>query len=288
MMGVMDGHVHLEDIKVLDPTVATYFKIQPGEARWKAEIMEVVAEYIKRDRIEQLVAIYEDPDLVERLRILSPDCDVLGFYFVRDVVDLNEERLRVLKVRGLLQGLKIHPVNDNFELKTENIAPVLAVARKYQLPILYHSDDRAEFWHLTHPNLQRQLVRENQDVVFIVGHGGAYANPRLVGDSPQVRGYWEGTDSSPSRRYLVESALGLAYDFDNVFFDTSVVYNRIKSEIVVRKVAENDGLELKILLGSDYPIKHASTQGQLTALEKAGMRSETLERIARNRIIRRE
>ena len=281
----MDCHVHVDDICICNPQVAKHFKQKVGDVKWKGGTTEQHVRHIEKDNIEQMYALYEKPESVVALREASPHCDVRAMLFVRDVSNVDEQHLEELHKQDLLQGLKVHPVADNYELTTQNLRKVLSVASRFNLPVLYHSDERERFMSLTSPELQEELIRENPEVRFIIGHGGAYAHPRLVGEHPNVKAYWNGSKGAPyPRTHLVQSALSLATNHDNAFYDLSIATNAIKAKLIARFVDENPDLAEKILIGTDFPIGFASAQSQLNSLKEAGLKKAYLERIAANRL----
>lgn len=279
-----DWHVHLQEIRVHNPKIATRFKLQPGTARWVAKTPEQIADYVRQDNLAKMVAIYEDENLLTRLKSAGLDCDIRGIYFIRDVWHPDEAKIATLHQRGLFQGIKIHPVIDNFPLTSSALKAVLPLAREYNVPILFHSDDRIDLWPLTHPDLQHELVSTNPNINFIIGHGGAYGHPRMVGDTRQVRGYWDGTAKAPSRKWLIQSALDLACHYDNAWYELSIALNPYKSELIVNQIRRHPGFESKILIGSDHPIKLATAHSQVNALRKAGLSSSVINSIIQNSV----
>lgn len=284
---LMDGHVHLNEITIRDSRRAKLLGIKPGETVHKRASLEDYAMHIAKDGLDTILAIYDDdPGRVLALREKVPDCEVKGAFWPRDPADPSlEEKCDRLYEKNLLQALKAHPVLDNFDLTTENLENVLSIARKYDIPVLYHSDDRADGMELTSPAKQGKLVEENRDVTFIIGHGGAYAHHRLVGNSPAARGYWEGSSNAPySRRELVEAALELADKNENVYYDVSICTNRVKAGIIADFVNEHPSVAGKILIGTDFPIMRSSASSQVNALKKAGLKRACLEKIISNRL----
>ncbi len=284
---IMDCHVHLNEITIRDQERAKRLGIRPGETVHKCASLEDYARHITKDGLDTILAIYDDdPENVLALREKVPDCDVKGAFWPRAPSDPSlEEKCDRLHGKNLLQALKVHPVLDNFDLTTENIENVLSIARKYGIPILYHSDDRADGMELTSPARQKKLIEENGDVTFIIGHGGAYAHHRLVGNSPAARGYWDGSSNALySRRELVEAALELADKNENVYYDVSICTNRVKAKMIADFVNEHPSAAGKILIGTDFPIMRSSARSQVNALKKAGLKQAYLEKIISNRL----
>lgn len=278
----MDCHVHLDEIVIHDWSAARNLKTEADQVRWKGVSINHHVRHIEKDNLDQIFAIYENPESILKLRDAAPNCDIKAMYFVRDVAGVNENLLADLFKNNLLNALKVHPVVDNFELTSENLQTVLGVARKFRLPILYHSDDRRSSMHLTSPELQKRLVTENSDILFIIGHGGAYAHPRLCGNNLQVESYWNGPHS---RKDLINKALELAAEQENVYYDLSVATNVIKASLIAKFLNRQRDASEKILVGTDFPIKFSSAQTQLWSLENAGLKKSLVEKISSNRLI---
>lgn len=277
-----DHHVHAQEICVHDPEIAEMFSLSVGKARWECPPVERFVQHVERNNLETIWLIYEDRSSFFEIKnaVLSrrPGCTVNGFYFVRRPLYPDEDEIQTLYSEGAVAGLKIHPVNDNFALLPEYVDPVIQVASRYQIPILYHSDDRTQTMHLTSPEYQKQIVSLYPDVTFVIGHGGAYAHPRLVGKSPQTRAYWA------TRGPLVLSALDLSAAHENVYYETSVLTNPVKAKIVADFLCDHPHAALKVLLGTDFPIKSSQTVSQLEALRNAGLSTALIETIAANRL----
>lgn len=284
-MKLMDCHVHVDEIRIWHPEALAQFGKRRGEVRWYGVSVEDHAKRIRLGRLDQIVAIYESPETVLALRDAAPGCDIRAMRFLRTLTP-NMDELRGLRERDLLQGIKVHPVVDRFELTGERLSGVLAAAREFDIPLLYHADDRRESMHLTTPEMQRELIEDNPDIQFIVGHGGAYANPRLVGDSPPARSYWNGSGDPAqySRRLLVNEALRLVRDYKNTFYDLSIVTNRYKANIVASFLNANPEVTQRILVGTDYPIKRSRADSQVGALVTAGLRADLVDIVIANRL----
>lgn len=277
-----DFHVHAQEICVHDKNVADMFSITPGESRWVCPPVKQYVAHVTRNNLDTIWMIYED---VERFTLIRdaiqkerPTCIVNGFYFVRDPLNPNLEYLLDLHGIGLIRGIKLHPINDNYPLLPEFVDPTIAIAQQLNLPIIYHSDDRSLTMHLTSPENQEQLVTTYSDITFVIGHGGAYANPRLVGTSPQARSYWK------TRGPLIQSALKLSFENPNVYYETSVMTNCVKAEIVADFINSHPLMALKILVGTDFPIKSSQVTSQIDALLAGGLSRQLANTIASNRL----
>ncbi len=282
---LMDCHVHLDEIAVHNPLVAKYFEKQVGESRWKGATIEQVLRHIQKDNLDLIFAIYENPEKILTLRKASPHCDIRAMLFIRDIKNIDEQHLQNLYQNGLLQGIKLHPVIDYYELTADNLSGVLKIAEKFNLPILYHCDDRREFMHLTAPTLQEKLIKGNPGIRFIIGHGGAYVHPRLCGNGGPAKGYWNSGMTPYSRATLIASALNLTARYNNAYYDVTVATNPIKASLIVEFLQKNPTVAEKVLIGTDFPINFSSAQTQLNSLEKAGLKKSLLEKIASNRLV---
>lgn len=280
---LMDCHVHIDEIEIHDPAVAQFFGKHVGDSRWPQVPLEHHLAHIRDDNIDTEYVIYEHPESLTELQ-KAADCDVRGMYFVRDVHNPDVTEISSLYAMGLVRALKVHPVIDHFELTTENLTNILNIARNFSVPILFHSDDRSDQMHLTSPELQRELADQHPDITFIIGHGGAYAHPRLVG-SKQALSYWFGEKTPYSRNVLVSSALWLSLTRENVYYDLTIATNKIKASLIADFVNTYPKAAEKILIGTDFPINHSSAQSQLRALLQAGVKESLAARIAANRLI---
>ncbi len=283
-MELMDCHVHVDDIRVYSEVVAKKLKKNVGDIVHPKTSPERYARHIKENNIEVLFAIYENRQSIIDLKRAVVKCKVEGFYFVRKIDSIDWRLFSNLHRDGILQGIKIHPTLDDFKLTEKNLELILMAARKYKIPILYHSDDRNKFMHLTAPALQEELIKENSDICFIIGHGGVYANPRLCGEGVAAIGYWNGKNAPYSRIELVNSALQLALQYDNVYYDLSIASNKTKAALIVNFIRKNPGVVKKILVGTDFPIKFSKTTTQIKALIRAGLDDKFVKQIIENRL----
>lgn len=281
---LMDCHVFIDEIRINDFEIASYLGKNVGDVRRKGVALQKYLKHIKENNLEAIYAIYENPESLINLRNTATECDIRGMYFIRNPRNPNIDFIHNLYKKDLIQGFKVHPFIDNFDLTTRNLQSVLSLCRELKVPILYHSDDRNKFWRRTAPQLQEKIVKENPDITFIVGHGGAYAKPRLVGVNPSTVAYWEGNENTVSRRGLVISALKLTTFYDNAYYDLTISTNATKAGIITDYVNNHPGSEEKIIVGTDFPINSSKAISQLTYLAKAGMRPNLVQKIASNRI----
>lgn len=153
----------------------------------------------------------------------------------------------------------------------------MKVAGQLNLPVIFHSDDRAKTMHLTSPENQHEMAVTYPDVRLVIGHGGAYANPRLVGENnTAAKAYWK------NREALVTAALNLATDYPNVFYETSITTNTTKAKIISEYVENHSSTVPNILSGFDYPCLGARLTSQIKSLETAGLNKDEVSEIAKN------
>jgi hypothetical protein len=299
--GYLDTHMHGDNIE--------------GRS-WHVPTVENIVDYLIEKRIVQAGYIYENPKSIlsvqAELGRREAFCDIVPFYFIRNPFDIDEEGFDKLYSEGLIGGIKIHPVIDDYSLTFDNIKEVLNLSHKYgDIPILTHLDDRRESMYLTAPHVLDGLIEDmaSKDlyVPLILGHSGAYANPRLVSypDKPnkQVESYWlkHTKDDNPpySRIYLIKHALQLALEYPFVYIDSSTCLNKIKARIMANAINYYPILADKVLTGTDFPVRSrtkklkdgtdsfrvgATISGQLQALWDQGLKEEYVVQIASNRI----
>jgi hypothetical protein len=283
---------------------------------WKVPSVEDIVEYLIEKRIVQAGYIYENPQSIlfiqTELERREEFCDIVPFYFIHNPFNIDEEGFDKLYTKGLIGGIKIHPVVDQYALTYDNLKAVLRLSKKYGgLPILTHLDDRKESMYLTAPHHLDKLVEDMADrdlqTPLILGHTGAYANPRLVSyperPNKQVESYWlkytEDDNPPYSRIYLIKHALQLALEYPFVYIDSSTCLNKIKARIMAKAINNYPILATKVLMGTDFPVRSrskelsdgtesflvgATIEGQLRALWTQGLREENLVQIASNRI----
>lgn len=278
--------------------------------------------HLTRDNVEEAYCIFSDIASLDAIQERVPSVRIKGWYWVRmptvlpDEVKAKFPQWRTVfeeyEERGIVKpkpklnrrerdriarlshdprvyGLKIHPVQDYFALTEENIQDVLHSARMLNLTILFHTDDRPETAHLTHPDLYGPIIKNNPDITFVIGHGGAFAHPRKVGDNnPVARAYWSKDHKPFPVAYGIQRALEIAYTYPNAFYETSLSNNRNKASLIAGALKEHPDLAHSIVLGTDYPLGiEARLSGQLRALQEHGkVPYEALLTISRNRLPR--
>lgn len=278
-----DHHTHAQDVCFHEPTAAKNFGVEVGDHLYPHPEIQRYVDHVLKNNLDTLWVIYEDvkrfSEIKETVVQARPDCAVKGFYFIRNPKNIDKKQFSRLHKAGFVQGLKIHPVIDNYALLPENVDGVMQLAQKHDLPVIYHSDDRAVSMHLTSPENQRELAKTYPQVRLMIGHGGAYAHPRIVGErNTGAIGYWRRSKD------LINAALSLSAAEENVYYETSVATNAIKAGLIKEFVEANPHAALKILLGSDFPVAFARLDTQLTSLENAGLSTRFISQIAANRL----
>jgi predicted TIM-barrel fold metal-dependent hydrolase len=278
-----DHHTHAQDICFHNEESAKNFGVMVGDHLYPEVSVDECLEHVLKDNLDTVWFIYEDSHkfgaIREAITAVRPDCQVNGFYFIRDPQGIDEVQFAKLFSEGLIQGIKIHPVIDNFPLTPASLDKVMQTAERYDLPVIFHSDDRQKTMHLTSPEYQRELAVTYPRVRLVIGHGGAYAHPRLVGENNTAAvAYWK------TREKLITSALTLANDFPSVFYEMSTTSNYIKAGLIAEYVEANHSIVPKIVGGSDYPTRGALLKSQIRALETAGLEKSLVIEIAKNRL----
>lgn len=292
-----DVHMHIDNMK--------------GKS-WKVPVGEKIVSYLSDKNIVEAGVIFENEDtvinLINSLDSKEVSCSLVPFYFIHDPRNINRRKFDSLYSKGLVKGIKLHPVYDNYQISYENLKEVISLSKEYgSLPLLIHFDDRVESMYLTSPEKIDSLVEEMLDrdsiVPIIIGHSGAYAHPRIVsfgdGKNVQAESYWKKfeRESDPlySRLYLIRHSLQLALQYPFIYLDSSSCVNKNKARIISDAVNRYPDLAKKILLGTDFPVKAqhqgnsfivgATIQGQLKALWNQGLERDLLLQIALNRIV---
>lgn len=314
-----DAHVHVDSYPMYNPFVCKSRCRLYGDVSnvWNLDGLE---HHLTRDNVEEAYCIFSDLKSLDAVQERVPQTKIRGWYWVRmptalpddvkakfpqwqnvfeeyeerGIVKLKpkldyKERDRIVKVSydPRVYGLKIHPVQDFFQLTEENIKDVLHSAKMLDLAILFHTDDRPETAHLTHPDVYEPIIKNNPGIRFVIGHGGAFAHPRKVGkNNPVARKYWDEKREPFSVGYGIRRALEIAHTYQNAFYETSLSNNRVKAHIIASALKENPELAHSIILGTDYPLGiRATLSGQLKALAKHGkVPEELLITIAGNRL----
>jgi len=282
--GYLDCHVHIDQIGIKHPLAIRQFNeyVDANGIWYPASTVETYVQYIQEEGIKRMFALYDNPERLIAFRNAALECKIDGFLWVHNPRDFNSDTANNLIKQGLLQGFKLHPVFDRYEITTDNLGSVLDIAKDYQIPILFHSDDLLEIMYLTAPGLQEALVRHNPDVNTIIGHAGAYVPNMDQWPDHVVKDYWHGGIYQPKE--LIERALTLAHDYPNVFCDLTIITNPRKANIIINFIEDHPKVVTKILLGIDFPIDSASLHKQVEALQKGGLSDVFLNKLISNRL----
>mgnify|MGYP006302025187 CR=1 FL=1 len=114
------------------------------------------------------------------------------------------------------------------ETPDDYLEGVLSIARKENYPVLFHTGE----FSYTAPMIFREVINNNEDITFILGHMGA-----LI---------------------YVKDAIHLAKEYENVYLETSGMTSKEILERAVR-VCGSD----KLIFGSDYPFWNPESQIEL-------------------------
>lgn len=278
-----DHHTHAQDIEFHNDESAHDFGIEVGDHLYPNVEIAKYIDHAKNNHLDSMWMIFEDAERFqntkEAVESSCPECAVKGFYFVRNPTKIDGKVIDQLYRSGLIDGIKIHPVIDNFPLLPKYVDGVMRMAMKYDIPVIFHSDDRPKSKHLTSPANQLEIANTYPDVRLVIGHGGAYAHPRLTGENnTAAKAYWK------QAKELVLAALDLALTHDNVFYESSIVTNKTKASLIVEFVEANPYVTPKIILGSDFPIIGSRLDSQLKALVNAGLAEKETNQISSNRL----
>jgi len=142
------------------------------------------------------------------------------------------------------KGVKMHPLLDSFLPDDELIDPVMEIARKLQLPILFHSGHPP--WSL--PWHFGNLADRFPDVKIILGHMG---HGHIV---------------------YINGSIEMALKHENIYLETSGMPMHTKVKQAVQRV----GVE-RVLYGSDMPFGHPAFE--LAKIRVAGLTEEELNKI---------
>lgn len=292
-----DIHMHIDNMK--------------GKS-WKVPEGEKIVSYLSDKNIVEAGVIFENEEtitnLINNLEKKEVSCSLIPFYFIHNPKDINRSKFDNLYKKGLIKGIKLHPVYDHYQISFDNLNEVISLSKKYgSLPLLIHFDDRVESMHLTSPDTIDSFIEEMMErdsvVPIIIGHCGAYAHPRIVsygdGKNIQAESYWKKFEKNESplfsRLYLIRHSLQLALQYPFIYLDSSICINKNKARIISDVVNRYPNLAKKILLGTDFPVKAqhkdssfivgSTIQSQLKALWNQGLEKELLLQIALNRII---
>ncbi len=286
----MDIHVHIGNGGV------PWWK----KCGWPNPTIKAAHRHIKRSNVDEIWIIADTPLKVASFKKNAPrSCKVKSFFWIHDVCNPDALRIERLVKADLVHGIKLHSQVDDFEMTPRVLAKVTAIARRFRLPIIFHTAcdhkddghkpyDEIKDMHLTAPHKYEELIAKNTDIPFVIGHGGAYALTRLgPPQNPEQncpgKHYWREDKKPYSLRFLIEEALRISRDYPNAFYDTSVSTNPGKAQLIADFVNANPATAGKILVGTDHPIQLATCPAQVTSLIKKGLHDDLALQIVRNR-----
>jgi predicted TIM-barrel fold metal-dependent hydrolase len=218
-------------------------------------------DYARREHISLFFPIYESEETLNRFR--STGLSLVPIYWERKPLTPS--------VPESARGVKLHPYIENYKLTADNVRPTLEQARKKDLFVFVHTEDRTP--ELSRGRLVADLANEYEDLVFIMAHSGSYAPPKTENPGES----WVASDLV---RELVAEALEVVRSHQNVYLETSILASDIKAEIVAKAPIS------KLLIGTDFPISHeapsSSLRFQEEQLMRYGLNESDLEQIHRN------
>ena len=143
------------------------------------------------------------------------------------------EEMEEKAARFDVKGLKIHPAEGRYFPDDPSFQPAFETAQKLSLPVLTHGGDFAADKPYARPENFRKILKSYPDLVLIIAHMGS--------------------------GYLDES-LGLAQEYDNVYFDTSAFITGVEGHLPmadaeVVELIRNIGTD-RVMFASDYPWFH--------------------------------
>jgi predicted TIM-barrel fold metal-dependent hydrolase len=228
-----DCHIHLDKIG--------------GPHKTQPPTVESFVEYANREEVSLFFAIYEREETLASFR--ATEIDMVPIYW--------ERRPLAPSVPASARAIKLHPYIEEYVLIKENVEPALEVARERGLFVFIHTEDRKP--ELSRGHLVARLAQDYPDLVFVMAHSGSYAPPK--GGEPGASWVDPGLV-----RELVSEAVEVAWDFDNVYLESSILASDIKAEILAKAPIS------KMLLGSDFPILAGTSWSSLAFQEKQLMR----------------
>lgn len=158
-------------------------------------------------------------------------------------VEAAEDAEKAIREWGF-KGVKMHPLIDSFLPDDELINPVMGVARKLQVPVLFHCGHPP--WSL--PWHFGNLADRFPDVKIILGHMG---HGHIV---------------------YINGSIEMALKHENLYLETSGMPMHSKVKEAVEKV----GAE-RVLYGSDMPFGHPGFE--LPKIRVAGLSERELSQV---------
>ena len=217
--------------------------------------------YARRESINLFCGIYEHERTLQTFSSIG--VPIFPFFWVRTPL--------LPRIPESARGIKLHPYIENYVLEEGSILPTLQIARKRNMPVLVHTDDRKP--SLSRGKLVGALARKFPDIIFVMAHCGSYAPGKI--EIPGAS--WTNEDLISE---LVSEGIGVATSCSNVYIEVSILASKTKA----RLIAQSAPLE-KILLGSDFPIYKpifGSICFQENALISEGLSHEQISSIHAN------
>ncbi len=217
--------------------------------------------YARRESISLFCGIYEHEHTLRTF--LGAGISIFPFFWVRTPLSPQ--------IPESARGIKLHPYIENYVLEEGSVLPTLQIARKRNMPVLVHTDDRKP--SLSRGKLIGVLATQFPDITFVMAHCGSYAPGKI--EIPGASWTNEGLISE-----LVSEAIEVATSCSNVYIEVSVLASKTKTKLI----AQGAPLD-KILLGSDFPIYKpifGSVVFQENALLAEGLSYEQIRSIHAN------
>lgn len=142
------------------------------------------------------------------------------------------------------KGVKMHPLLDSYLPDTEIVHPVMELARKLEIPVLFHCGHPP--WSL--PWHFGNLADTFPDVSIVLGHMG---HGHIV---------------------YINGAIEVAKRHDNVYLETSGMPMHSK----IKEAADVVGID-RVMYGSDAPFGHQAFE--LKKIEVSGLKGDELDRV---------
>ncbi|MBS3163992.1 amidohydrolase family protein [Candidatus Woesearchaeota archaeon] len=289
-MKLCDAHIHLDDFAMPNASIARSRGKRAGEMH-EVHDLERLAQHLASEPLEEAYLIFSSEASFSAAQKRISGVTLKGWYWLRltEGVRVGEKERSLLERLAddpSVYGLKIHPAEDLFPLDATSMRPVTELARELGFAILFHTDDRRESMHFTDADRYEKLIAENPDIIFVLGHGGAFCHPRLVGErNTAAAAYWSEERGPYSVRTSITRALEIAATHPNAYYETSTCYHPEKARLIGAAVERRHALCEKIVMGTDFPLgMRATVTGQLRALERAGLSAEYIRRIAASRL----
>lgn len=225
---IIDFHAHIYPEKIAEKATKAIGDFYEAPMKYNGHIPELLAsgskigvdKYVVHSTAtkEQQVESINNFILTE----VSNHKEFIGFGTIHPDYINFEDELNRIKNAGL-QGIKLHPDFQKFQIDCEKMDPIYEIISNLKLPVLVHAGDcRYDF---SGPKRIRNVLTKHPDLILIAAHFGGY------------------TEWKASTEYLVGQ---------KVYFDTSSTLWKLPVEeanIMIKK----HGVE-NFLFGSDFPM----------------------------------